>query len=108
MRPCIGRQERKAMAEALAQAGLQGVVAGIRDTGDFTDRTVNATGWRVRQGASRIEATVVHIVFGGIQTRGCHGTARASGVEAGDKDGWISFDKPRQSHSGRTHVSDLK
>ena len=42
VRPRVGCQERKAVAEALSQAGFQRVIAGIRDAGDLTDRAINA------------------------------------------------------------------
>ena len=42
VRPRIGREERQAVAEALAQTGFQSVIAGICDAGDLTDRAVDA------------------------------------------------------------------
>ena len=42
VRPRVGREERQAVVEAFSQAGFKGVIAGVRDAGDFTDRTVDA------------------------------------------------------------------
>ena len=42
VRPGVGRQEGQTVAEAFAQAGLQGVIAGVCHAGDFPDGTVNA------------------------------------------------------------------
>src|SRR5579872_1590116 len=87
------------MAEALAQAGFERVVAGIGDACDFSDGTVDALSVR-RQSASGIEATLVDIVF--------IGDGIPAGVDAGDEDCRIAFDEARQTHAGGADVSDLQ
>ena len=99
MRPGVGRQERESVTEALAQAGFQGVVAGVRDAGDFTDRAVDAI-IRLRQSASGIETPLVHVVFGGKRIAAC--------VDAGNKHGRIPFNESRQPHTGGADVPNLK
>src|SRR5208283_3111589 len=110
VRPRVGRKEGQAVAEALAQTGFQSVVAGVRDAGDFTDRTISAITVRIRQRTSRIETTVVHIVFGGNRARGRRRTtsARVIGDRAGDKDWRIALNESRQPHAGGTNVPDLE
>jgi len=41
VRPSIRREERETVPEALTQAGFKGVITGIREAGDFTDRTID-------------------------------------------------------------------
>jgi hypothetical protein len=107
VRPSIRGKERKPVTEAFSQARFQGVIAGVRDAGNFTDRGVDAI-VRVHQSASRIEAPLVHVIFGGNRTWARHRTASAGRVDARDKDWRIAFNESRQPDSGGAHVSDLK
>src|ERR1700678_409941 len=96
------------MAEALAQAGLKRVVAGVCDTGNLANRAINAIAGGVCQRTSRIEATVVNIAFRGNRTRHRSRTASAGSDRARDK-GWrIAFNKSRQPHPGGANIADLK
>src|SRR5450755_4604586 len=99
MRPGIRGEERKSVTESLSQAGLEGVVAGVRDAGDLADRTVNATFRRVGQRASRIETTLIRIARGRQRTwPGRRRTALAGIIHAGDIGRRIPFNESRESH----------
>src|ERR1700686_1780001 len=106
MRPCIRSQERKSVTETFSQARFQSVIAGIRDTGDLADRTVDATtGW-VWQRASGIETPLIRVARGGNRTRlGRRRTAWAGSVHAGDVIPRIPFNEGWQPPAGGTHVS---
>src|SRR5207245_3894569 len=58
----VGGKEGEAAAEAFFQAGFQGVVVGIGDTGDEARRRKFASGWRVGERASRVAAALVGVV----------------------------------------------
>ena len=96
------------MTEALAQAGFERVVVGIRNAGDLADGAVNATAGRIGQRASGIEAPLVHVIFGGNRTRVCHRAAGAGRVHTGNVNRRIPFNESRQLHPCRTNVTDLQ
>src|SRR6202140_4393908 len=96
------------MVEAFAQAGFQSVVAGVRDARDLTDRSVDAIIW-IGQRASRIQAPLVYVIFGGYGTRFCRRrTAGATSVDAWNIDRRISFNESRQSYACGADVAGLK
>src|SRR5271170_318382 len=62
MRVSVGRKEGETVAESFLKAGLESVVAGVRDTGNFADRPI-VTIIRLCQGAAGIQPSLIYIVL---------------------------------------------
>ena len=81
------------MTEPFLQAGFEGVVPGIGDSGDQTRRRKFAGGWRVGERAAGIQAALVGVVWRG---------------DSGHVDSRIAFDEAREFGPLGTDVSDLQ